>query len=100
MTVRSAIRRGYPSCRRAITTSRPSSTCTTGSTGPTTRHLGPHNDGTLEFFNTAAGNLYSDVQRVHIGGTANRGTIRLAATRTGLETGFDFYKENLSAWTY
>ena len=38
------------------------------------------NDGTLEFFNNAAGNLYSDVQRVHIGGTAGRGTIRLAAT--------------------
>jgi Putative esterase len=26
------------------------------------------NDGTVEFFNTAVGNLYSDVQRVHVGG--------------------------------
>ena len=25
------------------------------------------NDGTVEFFNTAAGNLYSDVQRIHVG---------------------------------
>ncbi|HSY80201.1 MAG TPA: hypothetical protein VK807_00480, partial [Gemmatimonadaceae bacterium] len=34
------------------------------------------NDGTVEFFNTAAGNLYSDVQRVHLG----RGPIRLTVT--------------------
>jgi hypothetical protein len=27
----------------------------------------PMNDGTIEFFNTAAGNIYSDVQRVRIG---------------------------------
>jgi len=36
------------------------------------------NDGTIEFFNTAAGNLYSDAQPVHIG---NGGTVRLAITR-------------------
>ncbi|HEX5435860.1 MAG TPA: alpha/beta hydrolase-fold protein [Gemmatimonadaceae bacterium] len=35
------------------------------------------NDGTIEFFNTAAGNLYSDVQRVHIG---NGGTVHLSIT--------------------
>jgi hypothetical protein len=35
------------------------------------------NDGAVEFFNTAAGNLYSDVQRVHIGGAA---PIHLAVT--------------------
>ena len=35
------------------------------------------NDGRVEFFNTAAGNLYSDVQRIHIGGGA---TIHLAVT--------------------
>jgi hypothetical protein len=32
------------------------------------------NDGTIEFFNTAAGNLYSDAQKVHIG---DGGTVRL-----------------------
>lgn len=36
------------------------------------------NDGTIEFFQFAAGNLYSDVQRVHIG---PGGTARLAVTR-------------------
>jgi hypothetical protein len=35
------------------------------------------NDGTVEFFNTAAGNLYSDVQRVHVG---DGGTVRIAVT--------------------
>lgn len=35
------------------------------------------NDGTIEPFNIAAGNLYSDVQRVRVGGG---GTIRLAVT--------------------
>jgi hypothetical protein len=36
------------------------------------------NDGTIEFFNTAAGNLYSDVTPVHIGGG---GTLELSVTR-------------------
>lgn len=36
------------------------------------------NDGRQEFFNTASGNLYSDVQRVRIG---NGGTVRLALTK-------------------
>ena len=35
------------------------------------------NDGQVEFFNFAAGNLYSDVQQVHIG---SGGTVRLAVT--------------------
>jgi hypothetical protein len=35
------------------------------------------NDGTIESWNTAAGNLYSDVQRVHVGGN---GTVRVAIT--------------------
>ncbi len=35
------------------------------------------NDGTIEFFNSAAGNLYSDIQHVHIG---DGGTFRLAVT--------------------
>jgi hypothetical protein len=35
------------------------------------------NDGTVEFFNTAAGNLYSDVQRIHVG---DGRPIRLAVT--------------------
>lgn len=35
------------------------------------------NDGTIEFFSAAAGNIYSDVQQVHIGGD---GTIKLAIT--------------------
>ncbi|MGH7719035.1 MAG: hypothetical protein ACREON_09365 [Gemmatimonadaceae bacterium] len=39
----------------------------------------PWNDGTTEFFNTAAGNLYSDVQRVTFG---QGGTVRVAVTRT------------------
>jgi Putative esterase len=34
------------------------------------------NDGTIEFFNTAAGNLYGDVQRVHLGA----GPIQLTVT--------------------
>jgi hypothetical protein len=38
----------------------------------------PMNDGTVEFFTTAAGNLYSDVQAARIG---NDGTIKLAATK-------------------
>lgn len=37
-------------------------------------HMG---DGRVEFFNTAPGNLYSDVQRVHIG---SGGTVHLAVT--------------------
>ncbi|HEV2752186.1 MAG TPA: hypothetical protein VGV12_16805 [Gemmatimonadales bacterium] len=37
------------------------------------------NDGTVEFFNFAAGNLYSDVRPVHIGG-GGAGTVRLAVT--------------------
>jgi hypothetical protein len=36
------------------------------------------NDGTPETFNVAAGNLYSDVQRVRVG---DGGTVRLAVTR-------------------
>ncbi len=35
------------------------------------------NDGTMEFFSTAAGNLYSDVQRVHLG---EGGTFKLEVT--------------------
>jgi hypothetical protein len=35
------------------------------------------NDGTIEFFNFAAGNLYSDVQRVHIG---DGGTVHLTVS--------------------
>ncbi|MBX6330637.1 MAG: hypothetical protein IRY91_02190 [Gemmatimonadaceae bacterium] len=35
------------------------------------------NDGTIEPWNVAAGNLYSDVQRVHVGGN---GTVRLSIT--------------------
>lgn len=38
----------------------------------------PMNDGTIEFFTTAAGNLYSDVQPVRIGAG---GTIKLAVNR-------------------
>jgi hypothetical protein len=37
------------------------------------------NDGHVEFFNNAVGNLYSDVQRVHIGGRDT--TVRLTVTR-------------------
>ncbi len=37
----------------------------------------PMNDGTLEWFTTAADNLYSDVQRVRVG---NGGTVRIAVT--------------------
>jgi hypothetical protein len=36
------------------------------------------NDGTIEIFSAAAGNLYSDVQPVHIG---NGGTVKLAVTK-------------------
>jgi hypothetical protein len=36
------------------------------------------NDGTIEFFNTAPGNLYSDMQRIRIG---DGGTVRIAVTR-------------------
>ena len=36
------------------------------------------NDGIVEFFNTAAGNLYSDVQRIHIG--PGHAPIRLTVT--------------------
>ncbi|MGH7712184.1 MAG: alpha/beta hydrolase-fold protein, partial [Gemmatimonadaceae bacterium] len=38
----------------------------------------PLNDGRQEFFNTASGNLYSDVQRVRVG---DGGTVRIAITR-------------------
>jgi hypothetical protein len=38
----------------------------------------PMNDGTIEFFTTAAGNLYSDVQPVRIGGAS---TVRIAINR-------------------
>jgi hypothetical protein len=38
----------------------------------------PLNDGTIEFFNTAAGNIYSDVQRVRIGGGE---TVKVAMTK-------------------
>jgi hypothetical protein len=38
------------------------------------------NDGTQEFFNAAAGNLYSDVQPVRIG-AGGGGTVRVAVTR-------------------
>jgi Putative esterase len=36
------------------------------------------NDGTVEFFNTAAGNLYGPVQRIHIG---ERGAVHLMITQ-------------------
>ncbi len=37
------------------------------------------NDGTVEFFNTAAGNLYSDVQRLHVG--SGGASTRITVTR-------------------